>query len=140
MKTILVAATIGFLPCLVSAQVHKCIDAAGKIAFTERACDAGQVTQRRDIPLSTEQTPAMRRQSAQEGKDRAAADRSEAISMMLRDGRIDEARALARTADERAMVNDAAAASAAQKKAQDRADSERRQRESHEKLLKSLKR
>lgn len=140
MKTLLFLLLVCVFNASVHAQLNRCVDAAGKITFTERACDVGQVTQRRDIPLSTEQTPAMRRQSAQEGRDRAAADRSEAISMMLRDGRIDEARALARTADERAMVNDAAAASAAQKKAQDRADSERRQRESHEKLLKSLRR
>ena len=58
-----------------------------------------------DNPLSTKQSSAQRRASTEDGKDRASTDRREAIALMLRDGRIDEARLHARTADEGAIVN-----------------------------------
>lgn len=105
------------MPMAVLAQLNKCVDAAGKVTFSDRVCDGSAKSgQAINIPLSTEQSPDQRQVAAEEGRERASADRRDAIALMLRDGRIDEARLHAKTAEERAMVNDYAGAKAKPKR------------------------
>lgn len=123
-----------------SAQVYRCTDAAGKITMTERPCPAGQTSARRDIPLSTELTPEQRQLAMEESRDRASSDRRAAIELMLRDGRVNDARLTARTPDERALVSQAAAAQAQRDKQARLAEENRRFTEHTQEQIKRMKR
>lgn len=138
MRTIAITALL--LPLLAQAQLNKCTDSAGKVTFTERACENTAKSAAVNIPLSTEQTTEQRRLASQESRDRAASDRREAISLMLQSGRVGDARAMARTADERAMVAEYTAAQRQQQKEAQNAESTRRAQEAHDKLIKKLRR
>ena len=109
----------------VFAQAHKCTDATGRVTYTEAACPstskATQVTIRDASPAPDDAS-----------KERTASMRTETIQLMLSNGKIGEARAYARTAEERAMVSSVAAAERDQRMAtiaEQEAAERRRQRE-----------
>ncbi len=125
----------------VSAQVHKCTGADGKITFTEAACNTtSKSIQAVNIPLSTYQAPELRAQTMAESKDRAAADRLKTVQLMLSNGKVAEARLYARTPEERAMVAHVESANAVQRKEARQAKSDADLKESGERLRKALKR
>lgn len=67
-KTIAIAC-IGLAALSVSAQVHRCKDAAGKTFYSDRPCDAGQTGQLIERPRTQDEI-ARERQQAAEANDR----------------------------------------------------------------------
>ena len=140
MKMLIVAVAVIF-PVLVSAQVHRCLGSDDKtVILTDKPCAPSSSRGKINVPLSTELTPDERRQALAESQERARSDRLAAIQLMLANGKTGEARSYARTAEERAMVGSVEGAEAAQRKQAKRDQDEARMRESHERLLKTLRR
>ncbi len=134
-------AVVALLPLVGSAQVYKCTGADGKIAYSEAPCDpTAKSSKAVDIPLRTAQDPGQQARAMAESRDRAASDRRRAIELMLQDGRVNEARISARTPEERALVNDVAAAQRQAIKDAKKAEEERKLRESTAKWIKSATR
>ena len=133
MNKVAIGVLIVFLAASACAQVRKCTGPDGKLTFSDTLCSSAAVqSATANIPLSTHQAPEQRAQAMAESKDRASADRMEAIQLMLGNGKVGEARTLARTPDERALVADAERAVNAQAKShrsQTEAAESRRQRE-----------
>ena len=113
------------LPMSVFAQAHKCTDAAGRVTYSEAACPStSKATQ-----VTIRETGAA---PGDASKERTASMRTETIQLMLSNGKISEARAYAKTAEERAMVSSFDAADREQRKAmlaEQEAAERRRQRE-----------
>ena len=102
--------TLAFIATLLlclnaQAQVRKCTGPDGHVTYTETACSSSaKSAQSVDIPLSNYQVPAHKELGKTASRSRADSERQETIRLMIFNGKLDEARAYARTPEERAIV------------------------------------
>jgi|JI10StandDraft_1071094.scaffolds.fasta_scaffold157000_3 hypothetical protein len=95
------------LPLIVNAQVNRCVSQHGQITFTEALCPAAEEERPAlELPLRVARPPSPFMMAMAKAAAQPATDRLETIRVMLVAGKLSQARQIARTEQERALVRE----------------------------------